>query len=30
VSDDEATSLRPLRCDLHETTFAGRPAVIGA
>lgn len=23
VSDDEAPSLRPLRCDLHETTFAG-------
>lgn len=23
VSDDEATALRPLRCDLHETTFAG-------
>ncbi|HEV7651058.1 MAG TPA: AMP-binding protein [Actinophytocola sp.] len=30
VSDDEATSLRSLRCDLHETTFAGRRALIGA
>ena len=30
VSDDEAKSLRTLRSDLHETTFAGRPAVIGA
>jgi phenylacetate-coenzyme A ligase PaaK-like adenylate-forming protein len=23
VPDAEATALRPLRCDLHETTFAG-------
>ncbi|HEY7593157.1 MAG TPA: AMP-binding protein [Actinophytocola sp.] len=30
VSDDEATSLRTLRCDLHETTFAGRQALLGA
>jgi phenylacetate-coenzyme A ligase PaaK-like adenylate-forming protein len=30
VSDDEATSLRPLRSDLHETLFAARPALIGA
>jgi phenylacetate-coenzyme A ligase PaaK-like adenylate-forming protein len=30
VSDDEATSLRTLRSDLHETTFAGRQALIGA
>jgi phenylacetate-CoA ligase len=31
VSDDEATALRTLRSDLHETTFAaGRRALIGA
>jgi phenylacetate-CoA ligase len=30
VSDDEARALRPLRCDLHETTFVARPALIGA
>ncbi len=30
VPDDQASSLRPLRCDLHETTFAGRQALIGA
>jgi phenylacetate-coenzyme A ligase PaaK-like adenylate-forming protein len=30
VGDAEATSLRPLRCDLHETTFAGGAALIGA
>jgi phenylacetate-CoA ligase len=30
VGDDEAASLRHLRSDLHETTFAGRPALIGA
>jgi phenylacetate-coenzyme A ligase PaaK-like adenylate-forming protein len=30
VGDDEATSLRSVRSDLHETTFAARPALIGA
>jgi phenylacetate-coenzyme A ligase PaaK-like adenylate-forming protein len=30
VPDGEAKSLRPLRCDLRETTFAARPALIGA
>jgi len=30
VGDDEATALRPLRSDLHETTFAAGPALIGA
>jgi phenylacetate-coenzyme A ligase PaaK-like adenylate-forming protein len=31
VGDDEATSLRSVRGDLHETTFAAaRPALIGA
>ncbi len=30
VADDEARSLRQLRCDLRETTFAARPALIGA
>jgi phenylacetate-coenzyme A ligase PaaK-like adenylate-forming protein len=30
VGDDEAAALRSLRSDLHETTFAGRPALIGA
>jgi phenylacetate-CoA ligase len=29
VGDDHATSLRPLRSDLHETTFVARPALIG-
>jgi phenylacetate-CoA ligase len=30
VSDEEAIALRPLRADLHETTFAARPALTGA
>lgn len=30
VPDDEAMSLRALRCDLRETTFVARPALIGA
>jgi phenylacetate-coenzyme A ligase PaaK-like adenylate-forming protein len=30
VPDDEARALRPLRCDLRETTFVARPALIGA
>ncbi|MFL6113414.1 MAG: phenylacetate--CoA ligase family protein [Catenulispora sp.] len=30
VSDEAAVDLRPLRCDLTETTFVGRPALIGA
>jgi phenylacetate-CoA ligase len=30
VGDDEATALRALRSDLHETTFVARPALIGA
>jgi hypothetical protein len=30
VSDDQATSLRHTRSDLHETTFASRQALIGA
>jgi hypothetical protein len=30
VDDDEATTLRPVRADLHETTFVARPALIGA
>lgn len=30
VGDGEARSLRPLRCDLRETTFVARPALIGA
>jgi phenylacetate-coenzyme A ligase PaaK-like adenylate-forming protein len=30
VGDDQAGALRPLRSDLHETTFAARPALIGA
>ena len=30
VPDDGAVDLRPLRCDLRETTFVGRPALIGA
>jgi phenylacetate-coenzyme A ligase PaaK-like adenylate-forming protein len=30
VSGEAALDLRPLRCDLRETTFVGRPALIGA
>jgi phenylacetate-coenzyme A ligase PaaK-like adenylate-forming protein len=30
VGDEEAVALRPLRSDLHETTFAARPALIGS
>jgi len=30
VPDGEATALRTLRSDLHETTFAAAPALIGA
>jgi phenylacetate-CoA ligase len=30
VGDEEASALRPLRSDLHEMTFAARPALIGA
>jgi phenylacetate-CoA ligase len=30
VGRDEAAALRTLRSDLHETTFAARPALIGA
>jgi phenylacetate-coenzyme A ligase PaaK-like adenylate-forming protein len=26
VADEQAQTLRPLRSDLHETTFVGRPA----
>jgi phenylacetate-coenzyme A ligase PaaK-like adenylate-forming protein len=29
VDDEQASRLRPLRCDLRETTFAARPALIG-
>lgn len=29
VGDDEARSLRPLRCDLHELTFVGRATPVG-
>ncbi|MFL6137751.1 MAG: phenylacetate--CoA ligase family protein [Frankiaceae bacterium] len=29
VDDDQAVSLRNLRCDLHETTFVAQPALIG-
>ena len=29
VSDDYATRLRPLRCDLRETTFAAQPVPSG-
>ncbi len=29
VDDEQASQLRPLRCDLRETTFAARPALIG-
>jgi len=29
VADDQAPQLRPLRCDLRETTFAARPAPTG-
>ena len=30
VPDEQARSLRRLRSDLRETTFASRPALIGA
>jgi len=30
VRDDEATALRPLRSDLHETTFSAGPALVGS
>jgi phenylacetate-CoA ligase len=30
IPDERARSLRPLRCDLRETTFVARPALIGA
>jgi len=30
VSDDQATSLRHTRSDLHETTFASQHALVGA
>lgn len=30
VGDDQAASLRRTRSDLHETTFAGQPALVGA
>jgi phenylacetate-CoA ligase len=30
VPDEDARSLRALRCDLRETTFVNRPALIGA
>lgn len=30
VGDDQAPSLRRTRSDLHETTFAGRHALVGA
>jgi phenylacetate-CoA ligase len=30
VSDEQATTLRRTRSDLHEATFAGPPALIGA
>jgi len=30
VGDEAPTALRPLRSDLHETTFAAGPALIGA
>jgi phenylacetate-coenzyme A ligase PaaK-like adenylate-forming protein len=30
VPDDQATALRSLRADLHETTFTDRPAFVGA
>jgi phenylacetate-coenzyme A ligase PaaK-like adenylate-forming protein len=29
VRDGQASALRPLRSDLHETTFVARPALIG-
>ena len=29
VDDEQASALRPLRCDLRETTFGARPALIG-
>jgi len=30
VPDDEARTLRLLRCDLRETTFGARAVLIGA
>jgi phenylacetate-coenzyme A ligase PaaK-like adenylate-forming protein len=30
VDDRQGSSLRPTRSDLHETTFASQPAVVGA
>jgi len=30
VGDDQATSLRHTRSDMHETTFASQPALVGA
>ena len=30
VPDEEAAGLRPLRCDLRETTFVRRPVLVGA
>jgi len=30
VADEEATTLRRTRSDLHETTFAGQHALVGA
>jgi phenylacetate-CoA ligase len=30
VPDEDAPSLRPLRCDLRETTFVSRPALLGS
>jgi phenylacetate-coenzyme A ligase PaaK-like adenylate-forming protein len=30
VGDDKATTLRPLRSDLHETTFVAGAALLGA
>jgi phenylacetate-CoA ligase len=30
VPDADSVALRPLRCDLRETTFVSRPALVGA
>jgi hypothetical protein len=30
TGDDEAASLRRTRSDLHETTFASQPTLVGA
>jgi phenylacetate-CoA ligase len=30
VGDDQASSLRHTRSDMHETTFASQPALVGA